>query len=288
MVPVIVVAGPTASGKTAYAVELALEIGAEVVSADSVQIYRGLDIGSAKPSQEERRGVPHHMIDVADPDEAFTVSRYQELALACIRDIASRGRRVVVAGGAGLYIQALTQNLRYPAAPEDGAFRERMASLAEAEGPAAVHAMLAGRDPEAARRIHPNDTKRAIRALEACAFGGDTMTAQVARSRDVSPEFSFDIIGLAVERGELCERIARRVDDMARRGLADEARHLAGRYGAGCPALKTIGYKQIVAYVEGRLSLDEALEQMKVATRQYAKRQMTWFRKTPGLRWVQA
>ena len=288
MEPVIVVAGPTASGKTAYAVRLAIEIGAEIVSADSVQIYRGLDIGSAKPSLGERGGVPHHMIDVADPGEAFTVARYKELALACVRDIASRGRRVVVVGGAGLYIQALTQNIRYPAAPDDGAFRSRMAAVAEAEGAGALYAMLCEADPEAALRIHPNDTKRVIRALEAHECGGRTMTEQVARSRDEPPEFGFDIVGLDVGRAELYERIGRRVDEMARKGLVGEARALAERHGADCPALKSIGYKEIVAHLRGEMGLAEALDAIKMNTRRYAKRQMTWFRKTPGLHWVRA
>jgi tRNA dimethylallyltransferase len=227
------------------------------------------------------------MIDVADPSEAFTVARYQELALACVRDISSRGRRVVVAGGAGLYIQALTQNLRYPAAPGDGEFRARMAAIADDEGAGALHAKLAAADPEAAQRIHPNDTKRVIRALEARAYGGGaTMTAQVARSRDEPPEFEFDIIGLMVERAELYERIGRRVDDMVNNGLVAETRALVDRYGVSCPALKSIGYKEIADHLEGRTSLAEALEAIKMNTRRYAKRQMTWFRKTPGLKWL--
>ncbi|MDR3120259.1 MAG: tRNA (adenosine(37)-N6)-dimethylallyltransferase MiaA [Clostridiales bacterium] len=284
---VLVVTGQTASGKTAYAVRRAKESGAEIVSADSMQIYRPMDIGTAKATVEERQGVPHHMIDVAEPDESFSVARYQAMANDCIKDILSRGRRVIVVGGTGLYISALIYNIRYPVIAGDPAYRERLRAAAREEGGAArLFDRLRAVDPQAAQKLHENDEKRVIRALEVFETTGRTISEFARESRATPPEYRFEVVGLAVPRDELYDRINRRVDDMLRRGLVDEARFLVGRYGRAGTAMQAIGYKELVAYLDGRLSLAEAVEKIKTGTRRYAKRQSTWFRAIPEITWI--
>jgi tRNA dimethylallyltransferase len=289
---IIAVVGPTASGKTEYAVRLALKMGAEIVSADSMQIYRHMDVGTAKPSMAERRGVEHHMIDVVEPDEPFSVAAYQKMALDCIRGALSRAKPVIVAGGTGLYIQALACNIAYPERAGDEACRRRLEALALERGNGCLADMLAAVDPASAGRIHINDRKRLIRALEIYETTGVTQTELIARSRATPPAYAFEPRGLFVERAELYGRINRRVDAMIKNGLPDEARALFGKYGRGDgrggTALQAIGYKEMADYIDGRCALEDAAEKIKLETRRYAKRQMTWFRKMSGIAWVDA
>ena len=282
----LVLCGPTASGKTALAVELALSLGGEVVSADSMQIYRGMDIGTAKPTPAEMRGVPHHMLDVADPAEDYSVARYVADAAACVDDILARGGLPIVAGGTGLYIDNLIAGRDF--APFSGRWRDKLQARAEREGIAALHAELAAIDPDRAARLHPNDEKRILRALEVWYETGETITAHDARTRALPHRYDALRIGLDFShRADLWARIDQRVDQMAAQGLAGEVRALLD---AGvpptCTAMQAIGYKELAAAVAGRGDLTAALEEVKLRSRQYAKRQLTWFRREPSVRWI--
>jgi len=284
--PIPVIVGPTASGKTEYAIRLALEIGAEIVSADSMQIYRYMDIGTAKAPPSERRGVPHHMIDVADPGTRFSVAEYQKMALQCIEDIIARGRRAIVAGGAGLYIAALVYNIQYPAFAPDPAYRDLLTKKARESGNAPLYAELTMLDPDAATKIHANDQKRIIRALEVYHSTGMAISEHERLSRSNPPRYRYELTGLSVERGELYRRIDARVDKMVEGGLVEEARMLYERYAQYGTARQAIGYKELFAYFEGGCALSGAIAKIKTETRRYAKRQMTWFRSMPEINWV--
>ncbi|MBI2897242.1 MAG: tRNA (adenosine(37)-N6)-dimethylallyltransferase MiaA [Deltaproteobacteria bacterium] len=273
--PLVAIVGPTASGKTRVAVELALRTGAEVVSADSMQLYRGMDIGTAKPGLEERRGIPHHLIDVADPDDPFDARRYALAADEAIAAIRSRGRPVVLVGGTGLYVRALLRGLA-PAPGADQELRTRLRALASTEGRAAVHRLVAQVDPQAAARISPNDLVRMERALEAAASGRALSSLQ--RDHGFStPRYDAMLIALDVPSPALADRIEARARRMFEAGFVDEVARLVGRYGAGLGTLRAVGYRQIV---EGG-----SLEEVARATRRYAKRQRTWFRSEPKTEW---
>lgn len=284
---ILIICGPTASGKTALAVELALRFGGEVVSADSMQVYRRMDVGTAKPTREEMRGVPHHMIDVADPEENYSVARYVQDAVPIVDDILARGRLPIVAGGTGLYIDHLIAGRRFaPFAPDSG-LRQTLQARALSEGLPALYAQLAQVDPEAAGRIHPNDEKRIIRALEVFLSTGKTLTQFDRESRALPSRYTPLTIALNFqERPWLWERIDRRVDEMMQRGLEREVRGLlAGGLPPGCTAMQAIGYKEIAAAIlDGRPAADGAAE-VKLRSRQYAKRQLTWFRRNPEAHW---
>ena len=284
---VLVVCGPTASGKTALAAALALRLGGEVVSADSMQVYRGMDIGTAKPTPEETLGVPHHMIDVADPGESYSVARYVAQAVPIVDDILERGRLPVVAGGTGLYIDHLLAGRRFAPFEADSGLRERLQERARAEGLPALRAELERADPEAAARIHPNDGKRTIRALEVWLSTGKTITQHDRESRALPGRYTPLTIALNFrERPWLWERIDRRVDGMMERGLEGEVRRLlAGGVPPGCTAMQAIGYKELAAAIlEGR-PVSEGVEEVKLRSRQYAKRQLTWFRRNQAAHW---
>jgi tRNA dimethylallyltransferase len=284
----VLLAGPTAAGKTALSLELAGRFGAEIVGADSVQVYRGLDIGSAKPTPAERARAPHHLLDVADPAEGFSAARYAELADAAIADIAGRGRRALVVGGTGLYIKALLWGLA-PAPPVDQALRDQLQSQWEAEGPAALHARLAGLDPEAAARLHPNDRQRVLRALEVCLQTGAPFSRRQQAHGFARPRYPHLIIGLERPREELNQRIEARARDMWEGGLLEEVRGLLARgTPPDAPGLASLGYRQAVAVLAGDMQPQEALFDMIRATKAYAKRQLTWFRGVQGLHWHHA
>jgi len=283
-IPVIV--GATASGKTRRAVSLAKITGAEIVSADSMQVYRRMDIGTAKATLSEREGVPHHMIDVVEPDERFSVADYKKMASQCVRDILSRGRGVIVTGGTGLYISALVYNINYPAFTVDAAYRERLTRRVEQEGTYGLHAELADADPEAAAKIHINDVKRIIRALEVYKATGMNISAHERLSRAEPPEFNFKLYGIDVARDELYRRINARVDAMFENGLVGEARAMFDRYGYGIAASQAIGYKELIGYFNGACGLDDVKEKIKTETRRYAKRQLTWFRSMKHIEWT--
>ena len=284
----VVLAGPTAVGKTALSLDLARRWEAEIVGADSVQVYKGLDIGSAKPTPEERAQVPHHLLDVAEPTERFSAARYAELAQAAVADIHARGRRVLLVGGTGLYIKALLWGLA-PAPPVDPALRAELAAQWEQRGPQALHARLAGHDPVAAGRLHPNDRQRVLRALEVCLQTGRPFSEQQRDHGFAQPRYAHLMVGLERPREELNQRIEARARAMWRGGLLAEVEALlAAGAPPDAPGLGSLGYRQAVAALNGSMQPQEALFDMIKATKAYAKRQFTWFRGVEGLHWHHA
>ena len=284
---ILIICGPTASGKTALAAELALRLDGEVVSADSMQVYRGMDIGTAKPTQGEMRGVPHHMLDVADPRENYSVARYVAQAVPIVDGILARGKLPIVAGGTGLYLDNLVAGRQFaPFAPDSG-LRERLQERVRTEGLPALRRELERADPEAAGRIHPNDEKRTLRALEVYLATGKTITQHDRDSRALPNRYIPLTIALNFgERPWLWERIDRRVDHMMAQGLEGEVRGLlASGVSRECTAMQAIGYKEIAAAIaEGRPAAEGA-EEVKLRSRQYAKRQLTWFRRNKQAYW---
>ena len=282
---IICIAGPTASGKTALAVELAKITNGEVVSCDSMQIYRRMDIGTAKPTKEEMQGIPHHMIDVCEPDEDFSVSRYCEMATPIVDDIIARGKTAIIAGGTGLYMDSLIKGNTFAPFPSTG-MREKLEAQADSEGMDAMIALLQSIDPEAAQRIH--DRKRIIRALEVYYETGETITEHNRRTQAIPPRYSPLWLGLDfADRQELYSRIDLRVDIMLEQGLVEEIRTLlASGIPAKFTAMQAIGYKEFVAALEGIGTIEEAAEEVKKSSRHYAKRQLTWFRRNKEMHWL--
>ncbi len=284
---IICIAGPTASGKTALAVELAKEFQGEVVSCDSMQVYKGMDIGTAKPTAEEMQGVPHHMIDIAEPWEDFSVSRYCTMATPIVEDILSRGKTAIIAGGTGLYMDSLILGNDFAPFPSTGR-RAALEAQADRVGMAAMQAELAAIDPEAARRIPLADRKRILRALEIYYETGETLTQHDRRTQALPPRFSPLWIGLDFEsRAELYGRIDRRVERMVEQGLLDEIRSLLqSGVPARCTAMQAIGYKEFVDVLNGNAPLPDAVAQVQQSSRRYAKRQRTWFRRNSQIHWL--
>jgi tRNA dimethylallyltransferase len=277
----VAVVGPTASGKSALALRLARVRSGEIVSCDSLQVYRGLDIGSAKPSPEERAEVRHHLVDVADPDEPFSAATYARLARVAVADIAARGRLPVVAGGTGLYLRALLQGL-FEGPARDEALRARLEALAERFGDARLHQLLGNVDPEAAERIRPRDRVRVVRALEVYYATGRPITEGQRGGAEPLRGFRVLVLGLDPDRAALREAVAKRTRDMLARGLVEEARGLVGRYGPDLRPLQSIGYRQALAVVRGAMSVEEAERSIVTDTMRFAKRQKTWFRHQQG------
>ena len=287
MNPIICIAGPTASGKTALAVALARELDGEVVSCDSMQVYKRMDIGTAKPSPEERQGIPHHMIDVAEPWEDYSVSRYCADAAPIVEDIVSRGKTAIIAGGTGLYMDSLIRGNDFAPFPSTGV-RERLEREADREGMEALLARLRAVDPEAAARLHLSDRKRIIRAMEVYLETGETITAHNRRTQALPPRFSPVWLGLDFEsRAELYSRIDRRVDVMLEAGLLEEIRALL-RSGIPekCTAMQAIGYKEFTDALDGRCTVEAAADQVRQSSRRYAKRQLTWYRRNGRIHWL--
>ena len=282
---IICIAGPTASGKTALAVALAKEYNGEVVSCDSMQVYRRMDIGTAKPTLEEMDGILHHMIDVADPDEDFSVSRYCEMASPIVDDIVARGKTAIIAGGTGLYIDSLIKGNDFAPFPSTGV-RERLEAQADAEGMEAMAAWLRSVDPEAADRIH--DRKRLIRALEVYLETGITISEHNRRTQALPPRYTPLWLGLDfAHREELYSRIDLRVDIMLEMGLVKEIRDLlASGIPEKCTAMQAIGYKEFVAALSGSGTIEAAAQEVKKSSRHYAKRQLTWFRRNKNIHWL--
>lgn len=278
----IAIVGPTAVGKTRLAIDLARLLDTDIISGDSALVYRGLDIGTAKPDAAERRGVPHHLIDILEPDEEFSVADFQRRATQLIAAINARGRIPILAGGTGLYVQALLENYRFSPAPGSDAIRARLAALAEENGPAHLHSLLAAAYPATAARLHPHDTRRIIRALEAHELGHSVSTA-----KNAAPVYDALVVGLTMARDRLYARIDARVDAMLAAGLAAE---VAGLLAAGVPpsaqSLQAIGYKEMVTHLRGETDLATAAARIKQATRNFAKRQFTWFRRMPYIEWL--
>ncbi len=278
--PLIVIAGPTAVGKSELAAELARRIGGEVVSADSMQVYRYMDIGSAKVTREEMLGVPHHMIDVADPAEAMDAARYAAEAKACIREIYGRGHVPVLCGGTGFYIQSVIRDIDFSEAAPDGNYREYLRGIAEREGAEALHAMLEEADPDAAGEIHPNNLKRVIRALEFHRGTGGLISRHNREQRERESGYNLVYFFIDDDRDALYERIDRRVDFMMEEGLVDEVAYLKAMGLSGRDvSMQGIGYKEILSALDGEIPMEEAERLIKRNSRRYAKRQGTWFRR---------
>lgn len=285
---ILVICGPTASGKTALAVELALRHHGEVVSADSMQIYRRMDIGTAKPTQAEMRGVPHHMLDVADPEEDFSVARYVDMAAKCVDDILSRGRLPILAGGTGLYIDSLLSGRTFAPFQPDSPLRGELEEQLRREGGAAMLARLAQVDPDSAARLHPNDEKRIVRALEVYQSTGKTITQHNLETQAIPPRYDALTLALAFERREdMWSRIDRRVDQMMDQGLVAEVQGLLDSgVPAKCTAMQAIGYKEMAAALLSGGDVRAAAEEIQLRSRQYAKRQLTWFKRNKAARWL--
>lgn len=287
MNPIICIAGPTASGKTALAVELALALDGEVVSCDSMQVYKRMDIGTAKPTLEERRGIPHHMIDVAEPWEDYSVSRYCAQAAPIVEDIVARGKTAIIAGGTGLYLDSLIRGNDFAPFPSTGV-REQLEAQADREGIEALFARLQQIDPGAAARLPLSDRKRIIRALEVYLETGETITAHNLRTQQRPPRFAPVWLGLDFEsRAALYSRIDARVGQMLEAGLLEEIRSLlADGIPEKCTAMQAIGYKEFTAALEGHCTIDQAADLVRQSSRRYAKRQLTWFRRNRELHWL--
>lgn len=284
---IICIAGPTASGKTALAVELAKELNGEVISCDSMQVYRRMDIGTAKPTQDEMQGIIHHMIDVAEPEEDFSVSRYCEMATPILDDILARGKTAIIAGGTGLYMDSLIRGNAFAPYPATGA-RQRLEAQADEMGMEYMLDKLCRIDPDSAARLHLADRKRIIRALEVFEETGETIPAHNRRTQAVPPRYSPLWLGLDFDpRQLLYERIDQRVSIMLEQGLENEIRALlASGIPAKCTAMQAIGYKEFVSALEGRITMDEAADEVRKSSRHYAKRQLTWFRRNQNIHWL--
>jgi len=284
---ILVICGPTASGKTALAAALAQRLGGEVVSADSMQVYRRMDIGTAKPTPSETLGVPHHMIDVADPEENYSVARYVQDAVPIVDDILAGGKLPIVAGGTGLYIDHLVAGRQFAPFAADSGLRQALQDRVRAEGLPVLRRELERVDPDAARRIHPNDEKRTVRALEVFLSTGRTITQHDADSRALPSRYTPLTIALNFqERPWLWERIDRRVDEMIERGLEREVRQLlSSGVSPGCTAMQAIGYKELAAAISAGRPVSEGAQEVKLRSRQYAKRQLTWFRRNKDAHW---
>ena len=283
------VVGPTASGKTAAAVELAQQLDGEVVSADSMAIYRGMDIGTAKPTQQEMRGIPHHMLDCVDPARPYSVSEYKEDAQRCIADILSRGKAPIVCGGTGLYVNALIFPLDFTAVKSNEAIRAKWEAYAAEHGNAALHEQLRRVDAPSADAIHPNNVRRVIRALEIYECTGVAKSAQASLERPAELPYEPVLMGITMERAALYARCDKRVEEMLRRGLCGEVENLLrGGLSPDAQSMQGIGYKELAAAILGKTSMQHAEELIRRNTRHLAKRQLTWFRANDKIRWFDA
>lgn len=286
---ILVVLGPTASGKTSLALRLAQQYHGEIISADSMQIYRGLNIGTAKATAAERAAVPHHLIDICEPQQLFSVADFVGAANLKIAEIAARGHLPIVAGGTGLYISSLVDGISFSQEGEKAEVREALFLQAEQFGDEAMYNQLAGIDPETAAQVHPNNRKRVLRALEFYQVTGQTLSAQRAASRPASQPYDALLLGLRYDdRAQLYTMINARVDEMLGAGLLNEAKQVFDHRGEWRTAVQAIGYKELFPYLEGQQSLEDCVEKLKQATRNYAKRQMTWFGRMQQIHWLNA
>lgn len=285
--PVVAVGGPTASGKTAFSVQLAKRLGGEIVCADSMQIYKGLDVGTAKATKEEMEGVPHHLMDFLPPEQTFSVADFVDAANREVKAIAARGRLPILVGGTGLYIESFLNGVRFAEQKADPALREKLEQEAAALGPEAMHQKLAAVDPDYAATVHPNNVGRVIRALELYYATGKTMSRQRAESLPETPPFDSLVFCLApADRAQLYRRIDLRVDRMLEAGILEEAKLVFENRGRYRTAAQAIGYKEFFPYFEGTAELAACADKLKQASRNYAKRQLTWFRRMENIIWL--
>lgn len=286
--PLIVIVGPTAVGKTGLSIELALHLNGEIVSADSMQIYKYMDIGTAKPTMEERKGIPHYLIDEVTPDEEFSVARYKRLADQYIEHILGKKKIPIMVGGTGLYISSVLDNIQFSETICDWNYRNELSELAHQKGNEYVHQMLEEVDPVTAKKLHVNDLRRIIRALEVYKYTGIPISKHQENSRKQPSPYSILVIGLIMERERLYHRINQRVDTMLQEGLVEEVKRLLDMgYDKNLTSMQGLGYKEMILYLEGKCSLDEAVEILKRDTRRYAKRQLTWFRRDKRIHWIE-
>lgn len=282
----LVLVGPTAAGKTKLSLELAQRYNCEIISGDSMQVYRGLDIGTAKASEEERRLVPHQLIDIHDPAYPFSVAEFQERVRSLIPDIQARGRLPFIVGGTGLYIESVCYGYQFTDAGTDELFRREQDAYADQYGEAALHAKLEAVDPASAQRLHPNDRRRVIRALEIARLTGKPLSEHMTDQKRESP-YELCIVGLTMDRALLYKRIEDRIEAMLKMGLVDEVRRILA---AGCPkdsvSMQGLGYKEIIGYLDGLYSYEKAVELLKRNTRRFAKRQLSWFRHMKDINWI--
>ncbi|MEG7333966.1 tRNA (adenosine(37)-N6)-dimethylallyltransferase MiaA [Bacillus sp. 0102A] len=282
--PVVILVGPTAVGKTNLSIQLAKSLNAEIISGDSMQVYKGMDIGTAKITEQEMEGVPHHLIDILDPQDSFSTADYQSLVRNKISEIAKRGKLPMIVGGTGLYIQSVLYDYTFTEEANDPAFRQSLQMAAEREGADFLHAKLAAADPEAAAAIHPNNTRRVIRALEILHTSGKTMS-QHLKEQKRELLYNAVLIGLTMDRDTLYARINQRVDMMMEAGLLPEVKRLYDRNVRDCQSIQAIGYKELFAHFDGFVTLSDAVDQLKQNSRRYAKRQLTWFRNKMQVIW---
>jgi len=281
----LVIVGPTAVGKTALSIELAHMVKGEIISGDSIQVYRGMDIGTAKITPEEMQGIQHYLIDIHNPDHSFSVAEFQDRATKLIKEIHSRGHLPMIVGGTGLYIQSVIYQYEFSEAGQDERLRKQLEEFVEEHGSVVLHERLRKIDPVTAERLHPNDVKRVIRALEIYELTGTTMAEYQKRAK-TSP-YDLFLLGLTMERERLYERINARVDLMIEQGLVREVQNLLNQgYSKELISMQAIGYKEIVEYLEGNGSLSEAIEAIKKNSRNFAKRQLTWFRSMKEIQWL--
>lgn len=284
---IVVIAGPTASGKTELSLTIAERFNAEIVSADSMQIYRDMDIGTAKPSAAERRGIPHHMLDVAEPGDDWSVSRYGQAAVKCVEDILQRGKLPILCGGTGLYINAVISGTEFQTSGADAGIRQALDAQWDEQGGVAMHERLRTVDPESAARLHLNDRRRVIRALEVYELTGTTISEHNRRTRERPPRYEAVMLGLTTDpRDILYRRIDSRVEKMMEQGLLKEVEALWRRGLLRGTAAQAIGYKELIGYFEKQSSLEEAVAAIRQKSRNYAKRQLTWFRADDRIHWI--
>lgn len=283
---VIVICGPTASGKTALSIELAKQIDGEIVSADSMQIYKDMDIGSAKPTVEEMQGIKHYMLDFVSPDERYSVAEYKKQAINSIEEILKKGKTPIVVGGTGLYVDSLIYGIEYPEIEFDERYRKELEEIANIQGLEELYNKAKEIDSEAIKNISKNDRKRIIRILEIYKATGKTKTEQEILSRQNEIPYDYKVYAINMDRQVLYDRINKRVDIMIEQGLVEEVKEIARKYKKYPTAMQALGYKEIKEYLDGNLTLEEAIEKVKQETRRYAKRQLTWFRKNKQTIWL--
>ncbi|ASV65873.1 tRNA (adenosine(37)-N6)-dimethylallyltransferase MiaA [Cytobacillus sp. FSL W7-1323] len=282
---IIILIGPTAVGKTKTSIELAKKYNGEIISGDSMQIYKGMDIGTAKITKEETEGISHHLIDIKEPDESFSTAEFQTIVREKITEISSKGKLPIIVGGTGLYIQSVLFDYQFSNAPSDDDFRYRLEERAKVEGNVCIHKELQVVDPVSAGKIHPNNIRRVIRALEVYHCTGKTMTEWQSK-QELESVYNAAVIGLTMDRDLLYKRINQRIDMMMDNGLLEEVKGFSDKGLQNCQSMQAIGYKEFYPYFDGLITLDEAVDQLKQNSRRYAKRQLTWFRNKLDVSWI--